>query len=183
MLNLKKGRILISEPLINDKTFFKSIILITYHSKIETLGLIINQPTKFYLNEMIDDINKSDFKLYLGGPVDQNTIQFIHTLGNLIKNSVEINKGLYWGGDFAIVRKLINNNQISPNDIKFFIGYSGWHKNQLENEINEKSWVLDNTSTKLCMQKSNSELWSRIAKKRGGEYAIWSNLPVNPNLN
>ena len=183
MVNLKSGRILISEPLINDKRFFKSIILITYHSKIETLGLIVNQPTKLYLHEIIDGITESDFQLYIGGPVEQNSIQFIHTLGNVIKNSIRINKGLYWGGDFSIVKKMINKKEISNNEIKFFMGYSGWHKDQLENEIKEKSWILDDSSTKVCMQKSNSELWSKIAKEKGGQYAIWSNLPINPNLN
>ena len=85
--------------------------------------------------------------------------------------------------DISTVKKMINNNEISNNEIKFFMGYSGWHEDQLENEIKEKSWILDDSSTKVCMQKSNSELWSKIAKKKGGQYAIWSNLPINPNLN
>ena len=45
---------------------------------------------------MIDDIKQNNFKIYLGGPVAQNTIQFIHTLGNTIKNSIEIKNGLFW---------------------------------------------------------------------------------------
>tara|TARA_B100000963_G_scaffold236775_1_gene207006 strand:+ start:10373 stop:10924 length:552 start_codon:yes stop_codon:yes gene_type:complete len=183
MLNLKKGKLLISEPLITDKFFFKGIILITHYSKIETLGLMINHPTKYYLNDIIDGIKKNNFKIYLGGPVAQNTIQFIHTLGGIIKNSIEINNGLFWGGDFSIVKSLINNNKISSNDIKFFMGYSGWSENQLENEIKEKSWILENSSTKLCMQNLNSEIWSKIVKKKGEKYAIWANLPINPNLN
>ena len=56
---------------------------------------------------------------------------------------------------------MINNNEISNNEIKFFMGYSGWHEDQLENEIKEKSWILDDSSTKVCMQKSNSELFGR----------------------
>ena len=38
MYNIKKGKILISVPSLNDDTFFKSVILLTHHSKDESIG-------------------------------------------------------------------------------------------------------------------------------------------------
>ena len=50
MTNIKKGNLLISEPSISSDTFFKSIILIVEHTTNETIGLVLNKPTKLFLN-------------------------------------------------------------------------------------------------------------------------------------
>ena len=107
MLNIKKGRLLISEPSLIDPTFFKSVILITHHTADESIGIVLNQGTKITLNQLLTDIPTGDFPVYIGGPVERNAIQFIHTIGNIIPNSQEIAKGLYWGGDFEAISSLI----------------------------------------------------------------------------
>ena len=84
-------------------------------------------------------------------PVENNTLHFIHTLGQQIPDTKKIEKGIYWGGDFDTVKKLIIEKKISVNDIRFFIGYSGWSKNQLINEINNNNWIIHNDETKICM--------------------------------
>ena len=61
MLNIKKGRLLISEPSLIDPTFFKSVILITHHTTDESIGLVLNQGTKIALNQLLNEIPPSDF--------------------------------------------------------------------------------------------------------------------------
>jgi putative transcriptional regulator len=183
MLNAKKGRLLISEPSLNDPAFFKSVILIMCHSDEESIGLILNQVTKINLNEILNDIPLSNFPVYIGGPVEKNAIQFIHTLGDLIPNNQEITKGLYWGGDFDKILELISENKILKNQIRFFAGYSGWGEDQLNNEIRENSWITHESNVSLCMQYSNEKLWSDLIKTKQQKYAIWTNMPKDPNLN
>ena len=183
MLNVKKGRLLISEPSLNDPTFFKSVILITHHSREESIGLVLNQATKINLNEIFNDVPLSDFPLYIGGPVEKNAIQYIHTLGSLIPNSKEIVKGIYWGGDFDKILELISKNKISKNQIRFFAGYSGWGEDQLNKEIRENGWIINEENLQLCMQYSNKNLWSELIKTKNKKYAIWTNMPKDPSLN
>ena len=183
MLKPKKGRLLISEPSLSDPTFFKSVILLTYHNSQESIGLILNQPTKIEIGDIFEEISSSEFPLYIGGPVAKNSIQFIHTLGGKINNSVEIANGIYWGGNFKEIIRLINNGEISNKDIRFFAGYSGWEANQLNQEIEENSWIISVAKKETCMQYSNPNLWSNIIKTKASKYAIWTNMPTNPHLN
>ena len=146
-------------------------------------GLIINNPSKIKLYEIIDDLPKSDFPVYIGGPVAKNSIHYIHGLGDAIPNSIKIIEGLYFGGDFGTVKDLIWNKKINKNQIRFFAGYSGWEANQLQNELKEDSWLIKEKNKTLSMKYSNLELWSKVLRKMEKKYAIWSNLPKNPSLN
>ena len=182
-MNIKKGQLLISEPTLSESFFFKSVILILHHDNNESLGLILNQGTKIKLNELLNDIPPMDLPVYIGGPVERKSIQFIHTLGEIVPNTQKITKELYWGGDFNIIIKLMAENKISKKNIRFFAGYSGWGEDQLNNEIKEDSWLLHEANTKICMQYSSYELWSKLIKTKQTKYAIWTNMPIDPSLN
>ena len=184
MLKAKKGRLLISEPSLNDNVFFKSVVLLTHHNDEESIGLILNHPTKINLNEILNDIPLSDLPIYIGGPVERNSLHYVHTIGTKIEGSQEILDGLYWGGDFEVVRKMVENNEVDSSNIRFFAGYSGWDKGQLLSEIGENSWITVPADKESCMKlSSNKELWSSFIKKMDAKYAIWTNLPADPFLN
>ena len=183
MVNIKKGQLLISEPSFTESIFYKSVILILHHDINESIGLILNQPSNIKLNKVINGLPLNKFKLNVGGPVENNTLHFIHTLGQQIPDTKKIEKGIYWGGDFDTVKKLIIEKKISVNDIRFFIGYSGWSKNQLINEINNNNWIIHNDETKICMQNSNEKLWSKLIKTKSRKHAIWANIPKDPSMN
>jgi len=183
MLKAKKGRLLISEPSLNDSIFFKSVILLTHHNDAESIGLILNQPTKINLNEILNDIPLSDFPVYIGGPVAKQSLHFIHTLGKLIPDSKRITDKIYFGGDFDTVIQLMHDKHITKDEIRFFVGYSGWDREQLNNEIREDSWIVENVKDNLCMKYSTPKLWSDIIKTKKIKYAIWTNMPKDPSLN
>ena len=183
MQKIKNGSCLIAHPTMLDETFFKSIILITHHNEEETIGLVLNKPSKIKLHEIINNLPESDFPVYIGGPVSKNSIHYIHRLGELIPNCIKISEKLYFGGDFEVVKKLLWNQKINKNQIRFFAGYSGWEANQLENEFKEDSWIVNNKIKDLSMLYSNNELWGKIMRRLEKKYAIWSNLPKNPSLN
>ena len=183
MLKEKKGRLLISEPSLNNSIFFKSVILLTHHNEDESAGLILNNPTKINLNQLIKDLPLIDFPVYLGGPVERKSLNFIHTLGTLIPNSVKISTNTFFGGDFKKVLQLIKNKQITKDKIRFFVGYTGWGSNQLNEEIMEKSWLVDDANSDICMIYSNKKLWNNIIRKQNSKYVYWANMPNDPSLN
>jgi len=183
MLKAKKGRLLIAEPSLEDSTFFKSVILLTHHENNESMGLILNQATNIKINEIISNISSDNFPIYIGGPVGRDSIQYIHTLGEIIPNSIKIIDDVYWGGDFDLILDLISENKISENELRFFLGYSGWEAEQLNIEIKERSWIVTRNQKEYCMKNSNLDLWGEIIKTQAPKYAIWTNLPENPQLN
>lgn len=180
----KKGNLLIAEPaIIGDISFNRSIVLLADHSREGSIGFILNKPLEYCINDLIPEV-EATFKVYNGGPVEQDNLYFIHKVPQLIPNSVEISLGIFWGGDFNRVAELISNNTINENDIRFFLGYSGWATNQLETELKANSWlVTENIYKKNIIEKDYEFFWKEKMLELGGEYSIWSNAPENPNLN
>jgi putative transcriptional regulator len=64
---------------------------------------------KYTINDLLPEINS--FKIYNGGPVEQDNLYFIH-IPELIPNSIEISNGIYCG-DFESTKALINNGKIN----------------------------------------------------------------------
>jgi putative transcriptional regulator len=180
----QKGDLLIAEPaIIGDVSFNRSIVLLADHSDEGSIGFILNKPLEYNINDLIPEV-EATFKVYNGGPVEQDNLYFIHKIPHLIPNSIEISLGIYWGGDFTKVAELIENNTIKESDIKFFLGYSGWESNQLENELKASSWVVTkNIYKKNIIEKGYETFWKEKMLEFGGEYSIWSNAPENPSYN
>ncbi len=180
----KKGDLLIAEPaIIGDVSFNRSIVLLADHTHEGSIGFILNKPLEYTISDLIPEV-EVPFKVYNGGPVEQDNLYFIHKIPSLIPESIEISLGIYWGGDFSKVAKLITNNTIKETDIRFFLGYSGWEPNQLENELKANSWVVtDNVYEQNIIEKDYESFWKEKMLEFGGEYSIWSNAPENPSYN
>ena len=183
-LKPKKGILMAAEPSITgDLSFNRSVILLADHSEEGSIGFILNKVLDHNLSELIPGIKK-DFLVYYGGPVEQDNLYFIHKVPSLIPDSIEIAEGIYWGGNFEAVKKLIQNNLITDKEIKFFLGYSGWDMNQLEEELNAKAWILINQyAQEEVLEKNYHNFWKEKLEELGGEYLIWSNAPENPSYN
>jgi putative transcriptional regulator len=182
--NLKKGKLLIAEPSIyGDLDFNRAVVILADHNPEGTVGFIINKPLKYRLRDLIPDID-ADIKVYKGGPVEQDNLYFIHNVPHLIPNSIEISNGIYWGGDFESLRENLNNGLIKKKNIRFFLGYTGWDSNQLEDEMKANSWIIArNVYDKKILGKSSQGFWKEKIQELGGDYLIWSNAPENPSLN
>ncbi len=186
MISLKpsKGHLLIAEPsIIGDLSFNRSVVLLADHSSEGSIGFIMNKPLDYILSDLVPEV-EAEFKIYNGGPVEQDNLYFIHKIPDLIPNSVEISNGIFWGGDFTIVSDLISKKKITPNEIQFFLGYSGWDAEQLSQELEANSWVIvKNTYEKNIIGKTYNTFWKEKMIELGGEYLLWSNAPENPSYN
>ena len=181
---LEKGHLLIAEPsIIGDLSFNRSVILLADHTAEGSVGFILNKPLKYTIKDLLPEI-ESNFKIYNGGPVEQDNLYFIHNVPDLIPNSIEISKGIYWGGDFEFTKELINTGVIKKKNIRFFLGYTGWDSEQLENEMQANSWILiKNNYENKILGKASVHFWKEKILELGGDYLIWSNAPENPILN
>lgn len=183
-LKPKKGKLLIAEPaLTGDVSFNRSVVLLAEHNAEGSVGFILNKPLDYDISDLVDEINVP-FQVYHGGPVEQDNLYFIHKVPHLIKNSVEISDGIYWGGDFDKTIELINSRIIDQKDIRFFLGYSGWASLQLDQELDSKSWIVaPNKYESDIIEKSPGSFWKEKMMELGGDYVLWSNAPENPTLN
>jgi putative transcriptional regulator len=179
----KRGRVLISEPFINDTYFKRSVVLLTEHTKEGSVGFVLNKPVDLAVNNVLSDFPEIDTDISIGGPVNTNTIHYIHTLGEVIPNSVRVLQNLYWGGDFEVIKDMIRTGLIKGSDIRFFLGYAGWSPKQLENELSENAWLVSEMKPEHIMQGPGENLWKAILENSGDKYKTWVNFPENPSLN
>lgn len=183
MQKLTKGKILISEPYIADDNFFRSVILIAdYDKENGAVGFMLNQVTFSTLADIIEDEMPS-IPLYEGGPVQMDSLFFLHSIEALESTSLEIKKGLFWGGNFEEIKPLLKDGSIAPEEIKVFVGYSGWASGQLEEEIQSGSWFVSSLNTKDILEASDDKLWKYSVENLDTKNKIWANAPLDPLLN
>jgi len=182
-LKPKKGRLLIAEPsILNDDSFNRSIILLTEHNLSNSIGFILNKPLNFTLNQLIPEID-CHFTIYQGGPVEQDNLYFVHQAPHLIPDSIEVDKGIYWGCNFNALKELLENKTLKNSDIRFFLGYSGWETNQLDEELQSDSWFVSDNDFENILSVDNSSIWKNKLLQKGGKYKIWANAPSDIQLN
>lgn len=178
-----KGKLLISEPFLLDYYFKRSVVLLAEHNEEGSFGVIMNKPISAGFNDIVKDFPAFSARLYLGGPVKNDSLFFIHTLGDKIANSSEIIDGLYWGGEIDHVKELITMKLLNPDDIRFYVGYSGWAAKQLDGELQRNSWVISRTTAKNLLKTDPTDLWSSSLKRLGESYSLWINFPADPAAN
>lgn len=180
----RKGDLLISEPFLADPNFARTVIYLCEHNEEGSFGFVLNKPAKIKLNELLEGVGDREDEIYVGGPVQQNTLQFIHKNDRLIEGGSEVKDGIFWGGNFEQMLAMMESNLIKSNDIKFFVGYSGWASGQLKSELEENAWIISrNVNIEQIFDTNVRSLWKEVLRTMGGKYKIVANFPVDPRLN
>ena len=179
----EKGNILISEPFLADNYFRRSIVYLTEHNSEGSMGFVLNKPLGIRINEIVDDFPDCDLSVTIGGPVSNNTVHYIHTLGARIPDSVEVADGIFWGGDFDLVKQLIAEDAVKHDELRFFLGYAGWSEGQLTAEMEENAWLVGKLPRRMVMHSMGSEFWEKTLASYNNKYRAWANFPEDPGLN
>jgi putative transcriptional regulator len=159
------------------------VVFLCEHQEEGSFGFVLNRSYDYTLNELVSGLEDLKIPVFYGGPVQIDTIHFLHQYPDLIPGGFEITDGIYWGGDFETAISLIRNNEIDLHRIRFYIGYSGWGSGQLNDELKEKTWLTVQANRKIIFHKQTDEIWKDSLRLLGGEYEIMINFPIDPQLN
>ncbi len=179
----EKGKILLSEPFLNDPYFRRAAILLCEHNEEGSFGFVLNNYLEMSLEQIMKGLPDLDTRVSVGGPVNNSNLYYLHTLGNSISNSKEITEGIFLGGDFEVIKEQILSHSLDQSKIRFFVGYSGWSANQLQEEMEQNSWYVTDAETSLVMDMESNDLWGDFMRSMGPEFARMTELPKDPNLN
>ena len=183
--NLKPetGRLLIAEPFLTDPGFARSVVLICSHDSDGTIGFILNRISVNNIDDLLPDIaSEPAIPIYDGGPVQQETLHVIHKIPEKM-GGLEILPGVFWGGSYENLHKITEENYISEENIRLFVGYAGSEKGQLEQEMKEGSWIVANANAGLIFEPDSTQVWRLALKSLGNNFAYMANLPLHPQLN
>lgn len=178
-----KGTLLAAQPYLGDPHFEQTVVLLTEHNDEGSVGFVVNKSLEIAFDEIVLQFPPFNTKIYHGGPVQEDNLYFIHRKGDLIPNSFHIVDDLFWGGDVEPLKELIEMKLITKEDIRFFLGYSGWTPGQLKEEMEINSWLVLETNAVSVLDDSPTELWSKIMHLAGGDFVLFANGPEDPMLN
>ncbi len=179
----EKGRLLIAEPFMEDNFFKRSVVYLCEHNEDGSFGFVLNNPLSVSLSELIEDFDVDGYPVNFGGPVNSSNLYFLHTLGSRLAGSIEVSDGIYTGGNFEELKPMMKTGLVSPEEIRFFMGYSGWEADQLQNEMEINSWLIGEAQTIDVIGNTDKTFWRDTLNKMGGKFKMISNFPEDPTLN
>ena len=179
----ERGSVLLSEPFIEDPFFKRTVVLLCEHNEEGSFGFVLNNYIDIELDQIVEEFPHIPYSFCVGGPVKNTNLFYIHTLGDLIPESALIMEGLYFGGDFEILKSKLINEEVSLKDVRFFIGYSGWLPKQLDEELKHKSWFVTKVNKITIMNTDDKDLWKSIMQNLGMKGKLVAKFPIDPELN
>lgn len=180
---LKAGRFLLSDPFLPDPNFNRTAVYLTAYDANGAVGFVVNRPTNLTLSDVLPEFTGLTHRLFYGGPVEQNTLHFIHSCPQFAHDSKQIQPGVFWGGDLEAIAGGIRNGIVGENQIRFFIGYSGWSAGQLDDELTEHAWFVSKAEKEYIFHDHPELLWKTVLAKMGTDFAVLGNSPPDLRFN
>ena len=185
---MRPGTLLISQPFLGDPNFERSVVLLCRDEPADgSFGLVLNRQTSLTLGHVLDlppgaGPAAADLPLYVGGPVEPNTLHYLHRHANL-PGAIDLGQDVYWGGDFELLLGLVGTGAVGAASVRLFAGYSGWSAGQLAGEMQGQTWIRHPASAGKVFTLASDAFWREILREKGGRFKVLANYPVDPRLN
>ena len=180
---IRSGTILLAEPFMMDPNFKRTAVLLVDHGEEGSIGFVLNRESDVRVDELVDDFPEFDAPVYVGGPVGRDTVHYLHRKGDLLEGSDEVVRGVFWGGDYERLKFLIRQQLIDPRDIRFFVGYSGWSDDQLDQELALGSWVTARMDANYLFKSPADTLWSQVMDHKGNAFSVIADMEEEAKYN
>jgi len=156
-------QILIALPDMQDKRFNQAVILICEHNENGAMGLVLNNPMELGTAQVFIDLNLNEpefnHTILDGGPLNKNCGFVIHNDNQKYMSSINVQDHLTLTTSKDLLQQ-ISKHEFN-NKWQFILGYSGWDKDQLENEIAENTWLTCPADLDLIFNTPKKDQWQK----------------------
>ncbi len=179
-----KGKLLIAAPFLSDPDFSRSVVFLCEHGEEGTMGFILNQPSALTLGDLLTDqlLFMPPLAIYQGGPVQPDTLHILHRMPEVL-GGMPVAPGVYWGGSYETLKEIAREGNYKEQDLRLFMGYSGWSEGQLDREMTENSWLVGAATEQLLFETEPHLVWKQAISSLGSNYSFLANMPIDPQLN
>ncbi len=163
-----------------------SVVLLCDHNSDGSYGVVLNHLaslTVANLEAKVELLEGRDDPLWVGGPVQQDTVQVLHRLGSSVPGSLHVVDDVHLGGDPTVIHAALTRRKEGRELVRFVLGYSGWGSGQLDEELREGAWVVCPATEDLVFDAEPTTLWRRVLRRLGGAYAQLADVPPDPSWN
>jgi len=183
-LQYSEGILLVSDPFMSDPNFSRSVVVITLIEPWGIQGLILNKPIQQTLGKVLPDFPYHDIPLFYGGPVHTDHLYFLHTIEAIKHASHCIGPNVYAGYDIHALKAHLLLYPEKKQQVRFFLGNSGWDLYQLQEEIADNSWIIGpKINARALLEIPSALLWKTILIEKGAGFQEMANFPNDPSLN
>jgi putative transcriptional regulator len=173
-----QGQLLISSPLLHDPNFRRTVVLMTHHDDEGAMGLVLSRPSDIRVADAVPelaDLAGAGDLVYVGGPVQPEAVVV------LIEHESEPELPIV--GNIAFMSAGADVDELDAVRTRVFAGYSGWGPGQLEDELEESSWIVVPAEPDDAFAPDPDELWRAVLHRKGGKFALIATMPYDPKLN
>ena len=181
-----KGFFLIANPVLPDPNFSRTVVLLCNHDEHGSFGLVVNKEAEINpadIFSQMDLLSTYKSRVYVGGPVSQSQMFYMCRSEEPIPELEQICHGVHLGMDWNFLENVMDRLPDPEQNIRFFLGYSGWGAGQLAGEMEQRSWLTCEASEKFVFEENLDRIWPGAVKSLGKDYEYLINAPVNPQMN
>jgi putative transcriptional regulator len=159
--------LLVAAPHLNDPNFGRSVVLVMFPPDAGPTGVILNRPTSMTLRDIWAEPEKRHDRtdaLYIGGPVQPDGLLFLFRMTPPPVRAWRATEDIYVSGDGQLLKQLLEQTD-SVQEQRFFAGYSGWAKGQLEWEVSRGDWHVLEVDPEVIYDTDSETLWQRMYQR------------------
>ncbi|MBI2812660.1 MAG: YqgE/AlgH family protein [Opitutae bacterium] len=173
------GQLLLAHPVLRDPNFRRAVVLLSAHNAEGAMGVVLNRP----LDKQLGELN-SEFALgalagvpvYAGGPVEPQQLVLVSWEWLDADRAFQ----LHFGIEPDKAAGLVGSPGVT---LRAFLGYAGWSKGQLENEMKHDTWVTAPVDGDLLGRVDGVGLWRQILGSISPDLKLLADEPDDPAVN
>jgi putative transcriptional regulator len=153
--------LLIAKGELRDPNFADSVVLVMNHLGPAPVGLVINRPTEVPVSRLFPDLKRLaplHDKVYFGGPVELASVWFLFRAAHAPEHAVQAFGNIYLSANRELLLQLLGRDKPMDN-LRIFIGHSGWGPGQLEAEIAQGAWTLGHADPDAIFNGKSQHPW------------------------
>ena len=181
-----KGSFLIANPVLPDPNFSRTVVLLCNHNEEGSFGLVVNRKAELKTQDLFpknDILQGYEGELFVGGPVSQSQVFYLCRHPESIPDLDEICPGVHLGMSWEVLEEVYNLLENPLDNLRFYLGYSGWGAGQLDGEMEQRSWLIREAEDNFVFSPQENQLWHDVVRSMGKDYAYLLNAPVDPRWN
>ena len=179
-MDFLQGKLLVSSPSLLDPNFRKTVVLIAHHDEEGALGLVLSRPSDVAAVEavpVLDGLPGADDPVFVGGPVQPEAFMVLAEFEDVDEAAAPIIDGL------GFMPADAEPSDLAIKRLRLFAGYSGWGSGQLEDQLEEDSWIVVDAAAEDAFADDPDVLWRTVLQRKGGPFSLMENMPFDPGLN
>ena len=167
-----KDHFLIALPSLQDANFFHSVTYLCEHTDEGAMGLVVNRPSELAFADIlrhmeieVGEQTPTDIPVFTGGPVQEDRGFLLHSPPDRWQSTLVVNDELAITTSRDILQAIAEGE--GPKEVLIALGYAGWGPGQLEQELQQDSWLVAPASREILFHTPVEKRWEAAAALAG----------------